>query len=53
LREEEQLKEDEYINIFKSIKDKIVGFIQKDTNASVRDASVLLLITFKMLLSNC
>ena len=33
--------------MFKNVKDKLITFIQKDTNANVRDASVLLLITFK------
>lgn len=35
------------MNMFKTIKDKVIGFIQKDTNAGVRDAAVLLLINFK------
>jgi hypothetical protein len=35
------------INMFKIIKDKIITFIQKDTQAGVRDAAVSLLITFK------
>lgn len=38
--------------IFKSIKEKIIGFIQKDTNAGVRDAAVSLLTTFKAFLSH-
>jgi hypothetical protein len=47
---EEQLREDELISLFKVIKDKVINFIQKDTNAGVRDASVLLLTSFKTLL---
>ena len=35
------------VSIFKVIKDKLIGLIQKDTNAAVRDAAVSLLITFK------
>jgi hypothetical protein len=50
---EEQLKEDDLIALFKVIKDKLITFIHKDTNAGVRDASVLLLTTFKALLFDC
>jgi hypothetical protein len=39
--------------MFKSFKDKLINFVQKENNASVRDASVSLLITFKMLLPDC
>lgn len=46
------LKEDELVSIFKVIKDKIIGLIQKDTNAAVRDAAVSLLITFKAFLND-
>ena len=35
------------LQIFKMCKDKIIGLIQKDTNANVRDAAVLLLTSFK------
>ena len=44
------LKEEDLISIFKILKDKIIGMIQKDTNAGVRDAAVSLLTTFKALL---
>jgi hypothetical protein len=44
------LRDEEVANIFKSVKDKIVNFILKDTNASVRDAAVQLLTTFKMMI---
>lgn len=47
---EEELKDEELVALFKVIKDKIINFIQKDTNAGVRDAAVLLLTTFKTLL---
>lgn len=38
---------EDLLQIFKVTKDKLIGFIQKDTNAGVRDAAVSLLITFK------
>lgn len=40
LKEEVSLNEEELLAIFKIIKDKILSFIQKDTNANVRDAAV-------------
>lgn len=40
------------LGIFKTIKDKVVGLIQKDTNASVRDAAVSLIATFKAYISS-
>jgi hypothetical protein len=43
-------KEDELMQGIKLAKDKIIAFIQKDTNANVRDAAVSLLTTFKTLL---
>lgn len=49
ITEEFNINEDEIqlSSIFKNIKDKIVGFIQKDTNASVRDSAVSLIGVFK------
>ena len=44
------MKEEELVSIFKVIKEKIIGLIQKDTNAAVRDAAVSLLTTFKAFL---
>ena len=42
--------EEDLASIFKNVKDKIISFIQKDTNAGVRDAAVSFLTTFKHLL---
>jgi hypothetical protein len=36
--------------MFKTVKDKTIQLILKDTNASVRDACVLMLKTFKSIL---
>ena len=36
--------------VFKVVKEKMVNLILKDTNASVRDATVSLFITFKSIL---
>jgi hypothetical protein len=49
LSEENSLNLDEtqLCSIFKTVKDKLISFIQKDTNANVRDAAVALLGTFK------
>lgn len=47
LKEQKCLKEDDLQIMFKATKEKIIGFIQKDTNAGVRDAAVSLLTTFK------
>ena len=44
------VKEEDLLSIFKIVKDKINGFIQKDTNANVRDAAVSLLTIFKTFL---
>ena len=44
------VKEEDLLMIFKIVKDKINGFIQKDTNANVRDAAVSLLTIFKTFL---
>jgi len=43
-------RQEDALAIFKSTKDKIVAFVQKDTNANVRDAAVGLLAVFKMIL---
>ena len=44
--------EAQFAQIFKTIKEKIIGFIQKDTNAGVRDAAVSFLTTFKSYLQS-
>lgn len=43
-------RQEEALAIFKATKDKIVAFVQKDTNANVRDAAVGLLAVFKIIL---
>lgn len=50
LESSERVREDELISIFKLLKDKLLAFIHKDTNAAVRDAGVSLLTAFKALL---
>lgn len=47
---QEDIKKEERLALFKAIKDKTLNFVQKETNASVRDAAVSLLTTFKVLL---
>lgn len=50
MEESKSLKEDDHLQIFKLVKEKVIGFIQKDNNAGVRDAAVSLLTSFKALL---
>jgi hypothetical protein len=45
--ETKQISNDDLLSMFKIVKEKVLGFIQKDTNAGVRDAAVSLLINFK------